>query len=40
MIGVYFAVFFKPYIWLLGLVFLVTAIWVTIIWVRAMRKPV
>jgi hypothetical protein len=38
MIGAYFADFLKPYVWLFGLVFLLTAIWVIIIWVKAMRK--
>ena len=38
MIGACFADFFKPYLWLFGLVFLATTIWVTIMWVRAMRK--
>jgi putative Mn2+ efflux pump MntP len=38
MIGAYFADFFKPYLWLVGLIFLATTIWVTIMWVRAMRE--
>jgi len=37
-IGVYFTDFLKPYVWLFGLVFLALAIWVTIMWVKAMRK--
>jgi hypothetical protein len=38
MIGVYFADFLKPYLWLCRLVFFFTGTWVTIIWVRAMQK--
>ena len=38
MIGAYFADFLKPYLWLVGLVFLATTTWVTIMWVRAMQK--
>ncbi len=38
MIGAYFADFLKPYLWLVGLIFLATTIWVTVMWVRAMRK--
>ena len=38
MIGAYFADFFKPYLWLVGLIFLATTIWVTIMWARAMRE--
>ncbi len=38
MIGAYFTDFLKPYLWLFGLVFLATATWVTIMWVRAMQK--
>ena len=38
MIGAFFADLLKPYLWLVGLIFLATTIWVTIMWVRAMRK--
>ncbi len=38
MIGVSFADFLKPYLWLFGLVFLATTTWVTIMWVREMQK--
>jgi putative Mn2+ efflux pump MntP len=38
LIGAYFADFFKPYLWLIGLVFLAMTTWVTIMWVRAMQK--
>jgi len=38
MIGAYFTDFLKPYLWSFGLVFLATATWVTIMWVRAMQK--
>lgn len=37
-VGAAFAEFWKSYLWLLGLVFLVTATWVTILWFQAMRK--
>ena len=37
-IGAWFADILKPYLWLIGLVFLVTTTWVTALWVRAMRK--
>ena len=37
-IGASFADFLKPCLWLVGLIFLATTIWVTIMWVRAMRK--
>jgi hypothetical protein len=38
LIGAFFADSLKPYLWLVGLIFLATTIWVTIMWVRAMRK--
>jgi hypothetical protein len=37
-IGAWFADILKPYLWLLGLVFLATTTWVTALWVRAMRQ--
>lgn len=38
-LGATFAEFWRPLLWLVGLVFVVTAIWVTILWLRAMIKP-
>jgi len=37
-IGACFADLFKPYLWLLGVVFLITTVWVTVLWLRAMRQ--
>ena len=37
-VGAAFADFWKPYLWPLGLLFLVTNIWLTILWVCAMRR--
>lgn len=37
-LGATYAEFWRPLLWLVGLVFVVTAIWVTILWLRAMRK--
>jgi hypothetical protein len=37
-IGVCLADFLKPYLWLIGLLFLVTTIWDTIMWVSAVQK--
>lgn len=37
-VGASFAEFWKPYLWPLGLVFLATAAWVTVLWFQAMRK--
>lgn len=37
-IGAYFADFLKPYLWLIGMIFLATTTWVTIMWIRAMQK--
>lgn len=36
-VGAAFADFWKPYLWLLGIVFLVTTTWVTTLWLRAMH---
>jgi hypothetical protein len=38
LIGVYFANVLKPYLWLVGLIFLASTTWVTAMWVRAMQK--
>ncbi len=38
MIGVYLSDFLNPYLWLVGIIFLGTTIWVTIMWVGAMKK--
>jgi len=38
MIGAYSADLLKPYLWLVGIIFLATTVWVTIMWDRAMRK--
>lgn len=37
-VGAAFAEFWKPYLWLLAFVFVVTAAWATALWLRAMRK--
>lgn len=37
-LGASFPEFWKPFLWLAGLIFLITAIWVTILWLRAMRS--
>jgi len=37
-LGAIFADFWRPYLWLVGLVFVITAVWVTVIWLSAMRK--
>ncbi len=37
-IGACFADFLKPWLWLVGLVFVASTIWVTALWVKAMRK--
>ena len=37
-IGACFADLLKPYLWLVGVVFLVTTVWVTVLWLRAMRQ--
>jgi hypothetical protein len=37
-IGAAFADFWEPYLGLVGIVFLVTGLWVTILWVGAMRR--
>jgi hypothetical protein len=36
-LGAMFPGFWKPWIWPLGVVFLITAAWVTILWFRAIR---
>ena len=37
-IGAYFADLLKPYLWQVGVVFLVTTVWVTVLWLRAMKQ--
>jgi hypothetical protein len=37
-IGAYFADLLKPYLCLVGVIFLVTTVWVTVLWLRAMRQ--
>jgi len=37
-LGAIFAEFWKPYLWLVGLVFVITAVWATVIWLRAVSR--
>jgi hypothetical protein len=37
-VGAFFAEFWRPYLWPIGLVFLITALWVTVMWLGAMRR--
>jgi hypothetical protein len=37
-IGCYFAEFFRPYLLLLVTVGVVTSIWITVIWLKAMKE--
>jgi hypothetical protein len=39
-LGTMFHEFWKPLLWPLGIVFLITAAWVTILWLRAIRTGV
>jgi hypothetical protein len=36
--GAVFAEFWKPLLWSLGLVPLITALWVTVLWLGALRR--
>jgi hypothetical protein len=38
-LGALFAEFWRPYLWLIGLLFVLTAIWAGIMYFRAMHKP-
>jgi len=37
-LGSLFADFWRPLLWHIGLLFLLSAAWVTIIWIRAMKR--
>lgn len=37
-LGAVYSGFWTPYLWLVGLVFVITSVWVTVIWLRAMRR--
>jgi hypothetical protein len=38
-LGTVFAEFWRPYLWLVGLVFVVTAVWTGIMYIQGMSKP-
>lgn len=39
-LGAMFPEFRRPLLWPLGIIFLITAVWVTILWLRVMRSVV
>lgn len=37
-LGSYFADFWKPILWFVWIIFILTGIWITIIWIKEMKK--
>jgi hypothetical protein len=37
-VGAYFADFWKPHLWLVGLVFVVSTLWSVVLWLEALKQ--